>query len=124
MTTLPLVVSIVLATICVVLAATKWRLHHGLRVERARTEQLGAALRHVEAETARLERVRSDVVANISHEPQTPLASIKLLVETMEAGALDDPATGLTLTSPRRPSRRRPRRAVATMSGPIEGSSR
>jgi two-component system, OmpR family, phosphate regulon sensor histidine kinase PhoR len=98
MTTLLLVVSIVLATTCAVLAATIWRLHHGLRVERARTEQLRAALRHVEAEARRLERVRSDFVANISHELRTPLASIKLLVETLEAGALDDPVTALTFT--------------------------
>jgi two-component system, OmpR family, phosphate regulon sensor histidine kinase PhoR len=98
MTTILLVVSIVLATACAALAATIWRLQHGLRVERARTEQLRAALRHVQAEATRLERVRSDFVANISHELRTPLASIKLLVETLEAGALDDPAIARTFT--------------------------
>src|SRR5919197_6386592 len=95
MTTILLLAIIVLATLCTALAATIWRLRHGLRVERARTKQLRGALRHVEAEATRLERVRRDFVANISHELRTPLASIKLLVDTLEAGALDDPTTAL-----------------------------
>lgn len=41
----------------------------------------------------RLERVRSDFVANVSHELQTPLTSIKGFAETLIDGALDDPAT-------------------------------
>jgi two-component system, OmpR family, phosphate regulon sensor histidine kinase PhoR len=98
MTTILLIVSIMLATTYAALATTIWRLHHGLRVERARTEQFRAALRHVEAAATRLERVRSDFVANISHELRTPLASIKLLVETLEAGALDDPANARSFT--------------------------
>jgi two-component system, OmpR family, phosphate regulon sensor histidine kinase PhoR len=36
--------------------------------------------------------VRREFVANVSHELRTPLASIKALVETLEAGAIDDPA--------------------------------
>jgi two-component system, OmpR family, phosphate regulon sensor histidine kinase PhoR len=43
-------------------------------------------------EIKRLERVRRDFVANISHELRTPLASLKLLAETLKAGACDDPA--------------------------------
>ncbi|HEX6211499.1 MAG TPA: ATP-binding protein, partial [Methylomirabilota bacterium] len=42
----------------------------------------------------RAERVRRDFVANISHELRTPLASIKLLAETLAAGAVDDADSG------------------------------
>jgi two-component system phosphate regulon sensor histidine kinase PhoR len=41
----------------------------------------------------RAERARRDFVTNISHELRTPLASIKLLAETLAAGAVEDPAT-------------------------------
>ncbi|HUG55697.1 MAG TPA: ATP-binding protein [Candidatus Limnocylindrales bacterium] len=40
----------------------------------------------------RLETVRRDFVANVSHELRTPIASLKAMVETLEAGAIDDPA--------------------------------
>ncbi len=40
----------------------------------------------------RLETVRREFVANVSHELRTPLASIRALVETLEAGAMEDPA--------------------------------
>ncbi len=43
-------------------------------------------------EIRRLEGIRREFVANVSHELRTPLASIKALVETLEAGAIDDPA--------------------------------
>ena len=39
----------------------------------------------------RLETVRRDFISNISHELRTPLAALKALVETLLAGALDDP---------------------------------
>ena len=42
-------------------------------------------------ELRRLERVRRDFVANIGHELRTPLASIKLLVETLDTTLDDDP---------------------------------
>ena len=40
----------------------------------------------------RLEHVRRDFVANVSHELKTPVASIKGFVETLLDGAADDPA--------------------------------
>jgi two-component system phosphate regulon sensor histidine kinase PhoR len=39
----------------------------------------------------RLEVVRRDFVANVSHELKTPVTSIKGFAETLEDGALDDP---------------------------------
>jgi two-component system phosphate regulon sensor histidine kinase PhoR len=40
----------------------------------------------------RLEAVRRDFVANVSHELKTPVTSIKGFAETLEDGALDDPS--------------------------------
>jgi two-component system phosphate regulon sensor histidine kinase PhoR len=40
----------------------------------------------------RLETVRRDFIANISHELRTPVASLKVLAETLQEGAIDDPA--------------------------------
>jgi two-component system phosphate regulon sensor histidine kinase PhoR len=42
----------------------------------------------------RAEAARRDFVANVSHELRTPVAALKALVETLEAGALDDPEAG------------------------------
>ena len=41
----------------------------------------------------RLEAVRRDFVANVSHELKTPVTSIKGFAETLEDGALDEPDT-------------------------------
>ena len=41
-------------------------------------------------ELHRLELVRREFVANVSHELRTPLATVKALVETLEAGALEE----------------------------------
>jgi len=41
----------------------------------------------------RLETVRSDFVANVSHELKTPITSIKGFLETLADGAVDDPPT-------------------------------
>jgi two-component system, OmpR family, phosphate regulon sensor histidine kinase PhoR len=48
---------------------------------------------HDETELRRLERVRKDFVANVSHELKTPLTSVKGFVETLQSGAKDDPET-------------------------------
>jgi two-component system phosphate regulon sensor histidine kinase PhoR len=40
----------------------------------------------------RLENIRRDFVANVSHELRTPITSIKGFVETLQEGALNDPA--------------------------------
>jgi two-component system phosphate regulon sensor histidine kinase PhoR len=45
---------------------------------------------HDITEIRRLETVRSDFVANVSHELKTPLTAIKGFVETLLEGALDD----------------------------------
>jgi len=41
----------------------------------------------------RLERMRSEFVANVSHELKTPIAAVKGFSETLLAGAMNDPET-------------------------------
>lgn len=53
-------------------------------------ETLGLVVLRDVTELRRLEAIRKEFVANVSHELRTPLASIKALVETLEAGAIDD----------------------------------
>ena len=47
---------------------------------------------HDTTELRRLENLRRDFVANVSHELKTPLASIKAYAETLLGGAIDDEA--------------------------------
>lgn len=44
----------------------------------------------------RLERMRSEFVANVSHELKTPIAAVKGFAETLLAGAVNDPETANT----------------------------
>ncbi len=47
------------------------------------------------SELRRLERLRSEFVANVSHELKTPLASILACAETLRGGAIHDPEIGM-----------------------------
>jgi two-component system, OmpR family, phosphate regulon sensor histidine kinase PhoR len=50
---------------------------------------------HDITDVRRVEQVRRDFVANVSHELRTPLAAIKSVLETLEAGALEERETAL-----------------------------
>jgi two-component system, OmpR family, phosphate regulon sensor histidine kinase PhoR len=43
-------------------------------------------------ERQRIEDMRRDLVSNVAHEFRTPIASIRLLIETLLGGAMEDPA--------------------------------
>ena len=48
-----------------------------------------------QSQLRRLERMRSDFVTNVSHELRTPVTAIRLMVETLESGALQDSEAAL-----------------------------
>lgn len=50
-------------------------------------------------EIRNLEKIRSEFVANVSHELKTPLTSIKGFVETLKAGAIEDNDTAVKFLS-------------------------
>jgi two-component system phosphate regulon sensor histidine kinase PhoR len=50
---------------------------------------------HDVTELRRLENMRREFVANVSHELKTPLASIKAYAETLQLGAVNDPRHNL-----------------------------
>lgn len=53
-------------------------------------EQLGFALNNMTGHLGRLENLRQDFVANVSHELKTPIATIQSYVETLLDGAMHD----------------------------------
>lgn len=58
------------------------------------TEPINAMRKHVEEmkeENRQIENMRSEFVANVSHELKTPLTSISGFIETLQAGAAEDP---------------------------------
>ncbi len=61
------------------------------RVIEGSHQRLGLVVLRDVTEVRRLETVRREFVANVSHELRTPLTSIRALVETLEAGAVDEP---------------------------------
>ena len=70
----------------------RWLNAHGTRLHDAQGKQIGAlVVLHDVTRLRRLENVRRDFVANVSHELKTPITSIKGFVETLLDGALEDP---------------------------------
>ena len=47
----------------------------------------------MEEENLRVESIRRNFVANVTHELNTPLTSISGFIETLQAGAAEDPET-------------------------------
>jgi len=65
---------------------------HGAALRDAQGRQIGAVIvLNDVTRLRRLENVRSDFVANVSHELKTPITSIKGFVETLLDGALRNP---------------------------------
>jgi two-component system phosphate regulon sensor histidine kinase PhoR len=62
-------------------------------------EWASLAVFHDLSDVKRVEQVRRDFIANVSHELRTPLAAIKSVIETLEAGAKDDPASAAEFLS-------------------------
>lgn len=70
----------------------RWLNAHGTRLHDAQGSQIGAlVVLHDVTRLRRLENVRRDFVANVSHELKTPITSIKGFVETLLDGAMQDP---------------------------------
>ncbi len=65
---------------------------HGVLLKDSKGRHIGALIVINDVTNLRrLENIRRDFVANVSHELKTPITSIKGFVETLLDGALDDP---------------------------------
>jgi two-component system phosphate regulon sensor histidine kinase PhoR len=69
----------------------RWLNAHGTALYDAQQQRIGAlVVLHDVTRLRRLENVRRDFVANVSHELKTPITSIRGFVETLIDGAIDD----------------------------------
>ena len=69
----------------------RWLHAHGTSLHDSVQDRIGTLIvLHDVTRLRRLEDVRRDFVANVSHELKTPITSIKGFVETLIDGALDD----------------------------------
>lgn len=66
-------------------------MHVMARVIEGQQQRVGLVVLRDVTEVRRLEQVRREFVSNVSHELRTPLTSIRALVETLEAGAVEEP---------------------------------
>ncbi len=65
---------------------------HGTRVKGPKGKSMGALLvLNDVTRLKKLENIRKDFVASVSHELKTPITSIKGFLETLQEGALNDP---------------------------------
>ena len=55
--------------------------------------QMAEQLEMVDAKQRELERLRADLIAWVGHDLQTPLASMRAILEALEDGVVDDPQT-------------------------------
>lgn len=55
--------------------------------------QMAAQLQAADQKQRELERLRSDLIAWVGHDLQTPLASMQAILEALSDGVVDDPAT-------------------------------
>ena len=68
---------------------------HGTQLRAGDGKKIGALIVvHDVTRLRRLENLRRDFVANVSHELKTPITAIKGAVETLRDGAMDDPQKG------------------------------
>ena len=66
---------------------------HELASLAAELERTAARLAEAQERSAASERSRRELVAWVSHDLRTPLAGIRAMVEALEDGVVDDPAT-------------------------------